>query len=275
MNKLLLPSPNFDDREGQPIDMLVLHYTGMRSAQNALSRLCDPEAKVSSHYVVEENGTVYQLVDEHKRAWHAGIASWRGNSNINQRSIGIEVVNPGHDLGYRPFPKAQMEAVMQLSKEVCDRHHIPSWNVVAHSDVAPERKQDPGELFDWKYLAQNGIGQLPEHKPMLVNLIEAPVKWVEHLFGGGYPQMELGDVGSAVLQMQKGLAAYGYGIQATGDFDLPTKAAVTAFQRHFRPNLVNGVWDEECHKSLEGLLKRAPAVTTSEPDSRMAASIAR
>ena len=276
MKIVSFPSPNFDDRADQPIDMLVLHYTGMRSAHNAISRLCDAEAKVSSHYVVDEDGIIYQLVDEKSRAWHAGVASWRGNSNINQRSIGIEIVNPGHDYGYRPFPKAQMESVMQLSKDICERYCIASWNVIGHSDVAPERKQDPGELFDWKYLAQNGVGQLPEAPLMLTCLIKAPIKWISRLFSGGsYPAMQMGDAGAAVLQMQQKLAQYGYGIAATGTFDAATKAFVIGFQRHFCPSNISGIWDEECHKALESLLKRAPAATTGEPDSRMAASTAR
>ena len=160
-----LPSPNFDSREGQEIDMLVLHYTGMKTAQEALDRLCDPAAKVSAHYVVDEDGTVYRLVAEENRAWHAGVSSWRGASNVNQRSIGIEIVNPGHEFGYRAFPKAQMETVAALCKGILSRHAIAARNVVAHSDIAPVRKEDPGELFDWKGLAELGIGLWPLTSP--------------------------------------------------------------------------------------------------------------
>jgi len=159
MKILSSPSPNFDERPADtPIDMLVLHYTGMKTAQDALERMCDPQAKVSAHYMIDEDGRITQLVTEDKRAWHAGVAYWRGQTNINARSIGIEIVNPGHEWGYRAFPTLQIDAVIQLSKDILARHPIPSRNVVGHSDVAPRRKQDPGELFPWQKLAQNGIG---------------------------------------------------------------------------------------------------------------------
>src|SRR6185437_9705520 len=155
------PSPNCDSRDGQAVDMLVLHYTDMATAKEALERLCDAAAKVSAHYLVEEDGTVHALVPEEMRAWHAGVSHWRGNTNINQRSVGIEIANPGHRLGYRPFPKPQMDAVAKLCKEILSRHDISARNVVAHSDIAPTRKKDPGELFDWKGLAEQGIGLWP------------------------------------------------------------------------------------------------------------------
>jgi N-acetylmuramoyl-L-alanine amidase len=155
-------SPNFGPRPADcPVDMLVLHYTGMRSAEAALARLCDPAAEVSAHYLIDEAGVVTALVDEEQRAWHAGKSSWRGQSDVNGRSIGIELVNPGHEFGYRPFPEAQIAALIEVCKGVLARWPIPARNVVGHSDVAPSRKQDPGELFPWKRLAEAGIGLWP------------------------------------------------------------------------------------------------------------------
>jgi N-acetylmuramoyl-L-alanine amidase len=159
MNILHRPSPNFDNRpEGTDIDMLVLHYTGMKSAELALERLCDETAKVSAHYMIDEQGTVFQMVEEDKRAWHAGVSFWRGHTDINARSIGIEIVNQGHEFGYRPFPDIQIESVIELCQLILARHPIPKRNVVGHSDIAPTRKEDPGELFPWQYLASHGIG---------------------------------------------------------------------------------------------------------------------
>ncbi|AHJ67454.1 Anhydro-N-acetylmuramyl-tripeptide amidase [Granulibacter bethesdensis] len=166
------PSPNYDARPsataGTPgaVDMLVLHYTGMTSAAAAIDRLCDPEARVSSHYVVEEDGTVWRLVREQYRAWHAGISHWRGRSWLNDFSVGIEIVNPGHEWGYRAFPEAQMRSVLALSHAIVRCHSIPASHIVAHSDIAPDRKQDPGELFDWRWLAQHGIGVWPDATPV-------------------------------------------------------------------------------------------------------------
>jgi N-acetylmuramoyl-L-alanine amidase len=155
------PSPNQDDRPGV-IDMLVLHYTGMRSAAEAIDRLRDPAARVSSHYVVEEDGQIWRLVPEERRAWHAGVSHWRGHAVLNDRSVGVEIVNPGHEWGYRAFPAVQMAAVRDLCRGVLARHPIPARNVVAHSDIAPDRKQDPGELFDWAGLAADGVGLWPD-----------------------------------------------------------------------------------------------------------------
>tara|TARA_B100000676_G_scaffold235202_1_gene234875 strand:- start:124 stop:816 length:693 start_codon:yes stop_codon:yes gene_type:complete len=157
------PSPNFDAREtGVPVDMLVMHYTGMPSGEEALSRLTDAEYQVSAHYMIEEDGRVFALVDEADRAWHAGVSYWRGHRNINARSIGIELVNPGHEFGYRGFPEVQMQALKALALDILSRHSIPHRNVVGHSDIAPTRKDDPGELFDWRGLAAQGIGLWPE-----------------------------------------------------------------------------------------------------------------
>ncbi|TWB48684.1 N-acetylmuramoyl-L-alanine amidase [Nitrospirillum viridazoti] len=157
------PSPNHGPRrDGTSVDMLVLHYTGMVSAEAALDRLCDPAAQVSAHYLVDEDGTVWRLVDEGRRAWHAGRGAWGDAQDVNNRSIGVEIVNPGHEYGYRPFPGTQMQAVIELCRGILARHPIPAGNVIAHSDMAPARKQDPGELFDWPALADAGIGLWPE-----------------------------------------------------------------------------------------------------------------
>ena len=157
------PSPNFDEREGSgQVDTLILHYTGMETAQAALDRLCDPESKVSAHYMIDEDGTIYAHVPEEKRAWHAGASFWNGQLGINNSSIGIEIVNPGHEFGYRSFPEQQLESVIKLSQEIIKRYGIDRKNVLAHSDIAPSRKADPGELFPWKTLAENGVGIWPD-----------------------------------------------------------------------------------------------------------------
>lgn len=154
-----MPSPNFDEREGKKPYIILLHYTGMKTAQDALERLTNPEAKVSAHYTVDEDGTIYQHVDEHKRAWHAGVSCWYEETNINAVSIGIEMVNPGHEFGYRDFPQAQIDVVIKLCQDIQSRHDIKF--VIGHSDVAPTRKQDPGELFPWQQLAAQGVGIWP------------------------------------------------------------------------------------------------------------------
>src|SRR6201996_4799099 len=215
MKRIDRPSPNQDDREGAPIDMLVLHYTGMQTGEAALERLCDPAAKVSAHYTVDEDGTVHAHVPEARRAWHAGVSHWAGADNINSRSIGIEIVNPGHEFGYRPFEEAQIAALITLCHGILLRHPIPSWRVLGHSDVAPARKEDPGELFPWTRLAKAGIGLWPT--PGASNL-EASA-----------------------------LARFGY------DPDAPLDKVVIAFQRHFRPYRLDGIWDKECARLLHGL----------------------
>lgn len=232
-----LSSPNCDEREQGVIDTLVLHYTGMKTAKEAIDRLCDREAKVSAHYVVDEDGTVVRLVEESARAWHAGRSSWRGRSGINDVSIGIEIVNPGHEFGYRPFPTAQMRAVAGLCREILSRHAIPARNVVAHSDVAPDRKEDPGELFDWPGLAKVGVGLWPD----ITTLKNAALA-------------RSGEAGDAVYKMQENLTKYGYFCPQGGDFDEQTEKTVIAFQRHFRPSDIGGVWDRECADRLQWLL---------------------
>ncbi len=213
------PSPNHDDRGGAPIDMLVLHYTGMTSGAAALERLCDVEAKVSAHYTIDEDGTVYRHVPEDRRAWHAGVSHWAGISNVNARSIGIELVNPGHEYGYRAFPDVQVASLIRLSQGIVMRHPIATSQVLAHSDVAPARKEDPGELFPWEKLAAAGIGL--------------------------WPQGSAGEVGP------EGLVRYGY------DPDAPQDKVITAFQRHFRPTRLDGKWDAECAALLASLIRQA------------------
>ena len=214
------PSPNHGPRHaGLPVDMLVLHYTGMRDAAAALERLTDPAAAVSAHYLIDEDGTTVRLVPEERRAWHAGVASWRGVSDVNGRSVGIELVNPGHEHGYRAFPKRQMTALLQLAAGILTRHPIPPRNVVGHSDVAPARKLDPGELFDWQTLAQAGIGLWPKRLPVSAEV-------------------------AAIPQM---LRDYGYDPEQPG--------VMIAFQRHFRPSRIDGIGDNECARILAALLE--------------------
>lgn len=219
-------SPNYNERQDGPADMLLLHYTGMETGEGALARLCDPEAQVSAHYLVFEDGRIVSMVDETRRAWHAGVASWAGDTDINSRSIGIEIVNPGHDLGYPDFPNVQIDAVTALSADIIQRCGIVGARVLAHSDVAPGRKADPGEKFPWDVLAEAGVG----HWVPSVEQLEGPV-------------LSLGDRGDMVTELQFQLADYGYGISVDGWFGDVTAEVVTAFQRHFRPEKVDGVAD--------------------------------
>ena len=211
------PSPNHDARPaGTPVDILLLHYTGMATAEAALDRMCEAAAKVSAHYMVDEDGTVYALVPENRRAWHAGRSHWAGARDINGRSVGVEIVNPGHEFGYRPFPEAQMAALADLARGILARHPIPPARVLGHSDVAPRRKQDPGELFDWARLARDGVGLWPE------DLGEGPQ-----------------DI-PPVADIQTMLARFGYGVPNSGVLDEETRIVLAAFQRHFRPSRVDG-----------------------------------
>jgi N-acetylmuramoyl-L-alanine amidase len=216
------PSPNHDPRPGA-VDMLILHYTGMPSAEAAIERLCSAAAKVSAHYVIEEDGTVWRLVPEALRAWHAGVSCWAGRRDINGASIGIELVNPGHDNGYRPFPDAQMAALEALGREILARHPIPARHVLGHSDVAPGRKADPGELLDWPRLARAGIGLWPG----AADTAASP---------------------ATIAETQALLAAIGYETPQTGALDDPTRQVVTAFQRHFRPARCDGAADAETRR---------------------------
>jgi N-acetylmuramoyl-L-alanine amidase len=215
------PSPSFDDR-ALPVSMVVLHYTGMQDAASAIARLSDQEAKVSCHYLVSEDGKIVRMVDESKRAWHAGSSFWRGITDINSASIGIEIVNPGHELGYRPFPEEQMSALVPLVADIVKRHQIPRANVVGHSDVAPARKKDPGELFDWQRLGKLGLALARPTKNLMDPL------WTD----GGF-----------LLALER----FGYDVS-------DRLAAVVAFQRRFRPELIDGTIDGECRAILLSLL---------------------
>ncbi|CCQ72826.1 N-acetylmuramoyl-L-alanine amidase [Magnetospira sp. QH-2] len=212
------PSPNHDSRDGAVVDMLVIHYTGMHSPEGALARLCDPVAQVSAHYLIDETGDVHWLVSEGRRAWHAGEAHWRHHTNINARSIGIELVNPGHEFGYRPFTFPQMTSLCLLAKRILRHHPIPPCNIVGHADVAPRRKQDPGELFHWWSLAVQGIGLWP-YLPST----------------------------TATDDPLAGLVEIGYEL-------VDEEATITAFQRHYRPGLVDGVLDGETVGLIGGML---------------------
>ncbi len=236
MDIIPAPSPNFNERAGPP-DILLLHYTGMQSGEAAIARLRDPEAKVSSHYVVEEDGRIFTLVAEERRAWHAGVSFWKGERDINGRSIGIEIVNPGHEFGYRPFPDAQIAAVIALADDIRTRWMIADGDIIGHSDVAPSRKIDPGELFPWKTLAEAGHGL-----------------WVEPDPAPGAPLTE-GAEGAGVFAFQAGLTRLGYECPPSGQFDAATTTVVTAFQRHWRPHQVDGIADGETRARLIALLR--------------------
>lgn len=232
------PAVNYGERAAdKDINILLLHYTGMESGQGAIDWLCCEESKVSCHYFVFEDGRVFQLVPEAARAQHAGVSYWHGESDINSCSVGIEIVNPGHDHGYRAFPDVQISAVMALSNDIIRRNEIRPENVLAHSDIAPNRKIDPGELFPWSLLHKNGIGHYVTPEPIA---------------GGRFFQM--GDGGEPVEALQSMLALYGYGIDITGVFDDSTRITVEAFQRHFRPEKVDGVADSSTIKTLHSLL---------------------
>lgn len=237
------PSPNFNERVGEGVpDILIMHYTGMQSCAAAVTRLTDAASRVSSHYTVDEDGTIYRHVAEEMRAWHAGVSHWRGESDINSRSVGIEIVNPGHEFGYRAFPAVQIDAVMKLSHGIVARHKIPARNVIGHSDIAPGRKTDPGELFPWKQFADAGLGVWIEAKAEREASLARP------------------DVGARVGELQAALVRYGYGLEITRVYDEPTELVVSAFQRHFRPSLFDGVADAETQSILRALNEALDAV---------------
>ena len=236
------PSPNHDERM-HAADILLLHYTGMTSTEVAITRLCDPAAKVSSHYVVKEDGNVLQLVPEARRAWHAGLSSWHGASDINSRSIGIEIANPGHSYGYPDFPESQIAAVIALSRDIVKRHRIRADRVLAHSDVAPQRKRDPGEKFPWARLHGAGVGA-----------------WVVPSRIRPGPRLAPGDSGPDVAELQAALRRYGYGIEATGVYDDLAEAVVMAFQRHFRVDCIDGCADSSTIETLQALLAAMPDI---------------
>ena len=241
MNQIC-PAVNFGERvDVAGPDILLLHYTGMNSAQAALDWLCCKQSGVSCHYFIDEEGAITQLVPENKRAHHAGAGSWEGQGDINSRSIGIEIVNAGHPGGLPDFPMVQMEAVAKLSIDIIDRHNIMARRVLAHSDVAPGRKEDPGEKFDWAWLAEKGVGH-----------------WIEpsEMKSGRFFQQ--GDEGVPVEAVQLLLRQYGYEVPVDGRFDNQTHIAVAAFQRHFRQAKVDGVADFSTMETLRRLLSELP-----------------
>jgi len=219
------PSPNFNERK-LPVSMIVLHYTGMADGQAALERLCDPVAEVSAHYLVDEDGTIHRLVAEDKRAWHAGKSRWRGIGDVNSASIGIEIVNPGHELGYRPFSEEQIDALIPLVARIKESHGITRGNVVGHSDIAPARKEDPGELFPWWDLAKRRLA-LPSPSRDLIDPY-----WTDAGF---------------LLALER----FGYDVT-------DAQKAVIAFQRRFRPDMIDGIIDGECRAKLLALLLPRP-----------------
>jgi N-acetylmuramoyl-L-alanine amidase len=238
------PSPNHEPRRGvaRP-DILLLHYTGMASTQAALERLTDPGPRVSSHYLVFEDGRVFQLVPEARRAYHAGESYWEGSTDINSRSVGIEIGNQGYDFGSPPFPEVQIAAVIALCRDIIARWSIAPCHVLAHSDVAPNRKRDPGETFPWQRLAAAGVGAFVGPEAIVRGSALSP-----------------GDRGEEVARLQRMLADYGYGITASGQYDAATHETVTAFQRHYRPARVDGIADVSTVRTLEKLVDQKTGV---------------
>jgi N-acetyl-anhydromuramyl-L-alanine amidase AmpD len=231
----VVASPNHGERL-RPISALILHYTGMPTSESALALLRSPAAEVSAHYFVEENGEVLQLVPEDRRAWHAGKSFWAGETDLNSASIGIEIVHPGHD-DPRPFPARQIASVIALSRDICRRHAIAPQRVLAHSDIAVSRKIDPGEFFPWDVLAREGVGHYVAPAPIL-----------------GDEGLGPGDSGEKVRRLQDQLARYGYAIAQSSNFDDDTAKVVTTFQRHFRPEKIDGRADVSTLATLENLL---------------------
>lgn len=245
----VVASPNHGERAaGRQPDMIVLHYTGMKDAQEALLRLCTEGSGVSSHYVVMEDGRIVQCVPETRRAWHAGESYWAGETDINSCSIGIEIVNPGHEFGYPDFPKRQIAAAIALCRGIVIRRNIPAQRVLAHSDVAPSRKMDPGEKFPWEALHRSRVGHWTKPVPILPG-----------------PDFSLGDRGEIIELFQKQLSAYGYLVPVHGQFDVTTQDAVMAFQRHFRTEQVDGVMDSSTIMTLNTLLQTAPIWSPPAP----------
>ncbi|WP_068085978.1 N-acetylmuramoyl-L-alanine amidase [Polycladidibacter stylochi] len=237
----LRPSPNHNERQ-RDIDMLLLHYTAMDSAESAVSWLCDARSEVSAHYLVDETGDITQMVPESRRAWHAGQAFWKGERDINSCSIGIELANCGvQDGAVSTYPEVQINAVIALCQDVIKRHQIPAERVLGHSDVAPSRKQDPGRHFPWALMHQHGVGHY------------VPPIEIE---GAGYFQK--GDQGQPIEAIQSLLAIYGYEVNVNGVFDIATENAVMAFQRHYRPERVDGIADPQSVATLHHLLKALP-----------------
>jgi N-acetylmuramoyl-L-alanine amidase len=236
---VFLPSPNFGERRGpMRADSIILHYTGMPSAESALALLREPASEVSAHYFVWESGDIAQLVAEDKRAWHAGVGSWGGQTDMNSASIGVEIVNPGHEGGLPAFPPRQIDAVAALCRDIASRRGIRSERVLAHSDIAPARKRDPGEKFPWGDLASAGVGHWTPPAPIV---------------GGAL--YRAAQEGPPIRALQAMFALYGYGVEITGVYDRQTKTVVTAFQRHFRPERVDGEIDASTIATLRALVE--------------------
>lgn len=237
----ILSSPNYNKRPADTtIDTLVIHYTGMKSSEDAIKHLCNSKAKVSCHYVIDEDGEIFQLVEERYRAWHAGVSYWRGRDNINNFSIGIELINPGHEFGYRHFPEKQIKSLIELCKLILKRNiHIEPRNIVGHSDIAPLRKEDPGELFNWKILAKNGIGLWPD-----ANI---------------FPKK------NEILVIQEKLSSYGYKVNLDGNYTEETKKVIIAFQRHFVQDKLDGIWGVEEQAKLDWLLSSTEKLSFQKP----------
>jgi N-acetylmuramoyl-L-alanine amidase len=237
------PSPNFGDRRGRSIDAIILHYTGMSTGSAALARLLDPTSEVSCHYLVWEDGAIDQLVRDADRAWHAGRSCWHGERDMNAVSLGIELVNTGHDGGCPPYPTAQITALIALTRELCRRHVIAPERVLAHSDIAPDRKIDPGEWFPWKRLADEGVGLWIAPAPLRDGSV-----------------LDLGDEGDAVAALQRKLATLGFDAPQTGRFCSDTQQIIAAFQRRRRPARVDGRADPSTRDTLETVLQARPTV---------------
>jgi N-acetylmuramoyl-L-alanine amidase len=233
-----VPSPNYGARRGygRP-NCLILHYTGMPTGEAALETLTRPASEVSAHYLIWEDGAIDQLVAESDRAWHAGKSRWKGESDLNSASIGIEIVNPGHDGGLPPFPDGQVEATIALARDISARWRIAPERILAHSDIAPARKRDPGEIFPWAMLWRGGVGHWAEPAPLI-----------------GSPLFAHEEESPSVRAVQAMLAVYGYGVEITGVYDRQTRQVVAAFQRHFRPERVDGEADASTMATLKALI---------------------
>lgn len=234
------PSPNFDSRQST-VSLLILHYTNMPTAEQALARLCDAASKVSAHYLIDQHGQITQMVDEAARAWHAGVAHWAGLDDVNSASIGIELDHAGHiDGQMAAYPSPQISALVDLSRDIIARHHIAPAGVLGHSDVAPTRKIDPGEALDWRWLAAQGVGL-----------------WADDVRVEKVDTLALNAEGPAVAALQKTLAAYGYGVAPDGVYGPQTQAVVSAFQRHFRPQNIDGAADAQTQSLIYALCRLA------------------
>jgi N-acetylmuramoyl-L-alanine amidase len=243
----VIPSMNFGERaNGRQPDMIVLHYTGMPDVEGAIAQLCTAGTEVSAHYIVLEDGRIVQCVPEAKRAWHAGVSWWAGEEDINSCSIGVEIINRGHDWGYPDYPRRQIAAVIALCRGIMLRRKVPAHRVLGHSDVAPSRKKDPGEKFPWHSLANSGVGHWVQPAPIVRG-----------------ETLKLGSISDDVADLQTAFARYGYKMPTHGKYDGPTMEVVTAFQRHFRPERVDGVADHSTMTTLHALLASLPEGATA------------